>query len=221
MSDSRPNHRRKVSLATVIVLVLTTAVSTAVIAGHDFTDVPNSNQFHGSITWMADNEVTVGCNDAGTEFCPTDNVRRETMASFMRRFAQTFGAAGDQVTTTTSTVTIDSTTATEVASIAVTPKDEAYVTLNAHVQVEANINEEARFNAEIRRDSCSGTTVGSAGWRAEQDIGAFPHDTISVTGFDTVDVDTTYVLCVSKEAPGSGDGTVYRRGLIGNWGPTA
>lgn len=220
MSDSRPNHRRKVSLATVIVLVLTTAVSTAVIAGHEFNDVPNSNQFHGSISWMADNEITVGCNEAGTEFCPTDNVRRETMASFMRRFAQTFGAAGDQVTDPGTPITIDSTTGTEVASITVTPKDEVTVTLNAHVQVEVDAAL-ARFTADIARGSCDGTVVGSAGWRHDSVPDAFHHNTISVTGFDTVDVDTTYVLCVSKFAPGQPDGIAYRRGLIGNWTPTA
>jgi len=220
VSDSQPKQRRKVSLVTVIVLVLTTAVSTAVIAGHEFNDVPNSNQFHGSISWMADNGITVGCNDAGTQFCPEDNVRRETMASFMRRFAQTFGAAGDQVTGTTSTVTIDSTTATEVASIEVTPKDEVNVTLNAHVQVEVDATT-ARFVAEIARGSCDGTVVGSAGWRHDDVPDAFHHNTIAVTGFDVVDSNTTYVLCVSKGAPGSADGTVFRRGLIGNWVPTA
>jgi len=220
MSEPRSLRNRRLSLTTVLVLVLTTAVSTAVIAQHDFNDVPNSNQFHGSISWMADNEITVGCNEAGDEFCPTDNVRRETMSSFMRRFAQTFGAAGDQVTTTTSTVTIDSTTGIEVASIAVTPKDEAYVTLNAHVQVEFD-DTSARFTADIARGSCEGTVVGSAGWRHDDVPDAFHHNTISVTGFDTVDADTTYVLCVSKGAPGAADGIVYRRGLIGNWGPTS
>jgi hypothetical protein len=223
MSDSRPHGGRKLSLTTVLVLILTLAVSTAVIAAHDFpADVPDSNQFHGSISWLADNEITVGCNPpANDAFCPTDNVRRQNMAAFMRRFAQTFGAAGDQVTTTGSTVSINSTTGTQVASIEVTPKAEATVTLNAHVQVEVDVNVEGRFVVEIARGSCSGTVVGSGGWRAHQDSGAFPHDTISVTGFDVVSANTTYVLCVSKGAPGSADGTVYRRGLVGNWAPTA
>lgn len=220
MSDSRPNYRRKVSLVTVVVLMLTTAVSTAVIAGHEFNDVPNSNQFHGSISWMADNEITVGCNDEGDEFCPDDNVRRETMASFMRRFAQTFGAAGDQETGFGNPIVIDSTSGIEVASIEVTPKDEVSVTLNAHVQVEVDAAL-GRFAADIARGSCDGTVVGSASWRHDDVPDAFHHNTIAVTGFDVVDSNTTYVLCVSKFAPGQPDGTAYRRGLIGNWVPTA
>lgn len=50
MSDSRPTRSRKVSVVTDVVAVLVTAVSTAVIAGHEFNDVPESNQFHGSIS---------------------------------------------------------------------------------------------------------------------------------------------------------------------------
>ena len=222
MSESRSVRTRRLSLVTVVVLVLTTAVSTAVIATH-FDDVPASNQFNGSIHWMADNEITVGCNDEGTEFCPDDNVRRETMSSFMRRFAQTFGAASEQVTTAAAAtnVTVDSTTGIEVASISVTPKAEANVTLDAHVQLEVDTAVEGRFVVEIARDTCDGEVVGAGGWRGEQDEGAFPNDTISVTGFDVVTEDTTYVLCVSKGAPGSADGTAIRRGLVANWAPTA
>lgn len=222
MSDSRPPRSRNVSLVTVIVLVLTTAVSTAVIAGHDFPgDVPESNQFHGSISWLADNEITVGCNPpANDRFCPDDDVRREQMAAFMRRFAQTFGADGDQVTGTGSPVTVGSTSGTEVASIEVTPKDEVTVTLNAHVQVEVD-DTLARFVADIARGSCGGPVVGSAAWRHDDVPDAFHHDTISVTGFDVVNSDTTYVLCVRKAVGTHPDGTVFRRGLIGSWLPTS
>lgn len=223
MSDSRPNHRRKVSLVTVVVLVLTTAVSTAVIAGHDFPgDVPESNQFHGSISWLADNEITVGCNPPDNdEFCPDDDVRREQMAAFMRRFAQTFGADGDQVTDAGSPVTIDSTSGIQVASIDVTPKDEVTVTLDAHVQVEVDNADPIRFIADIARGSCDGTVVGSAGWRHDDITPAFHHNTISVTGFDVVSADTTYVLCVRKAVGTHPDGTIFRRGLIGSWLPTS
>ena len=53
-----------------------------------FTDVPNSNIFHGDISWLADAGVTLGCNPpANDAFCPGDNVTREQMAAFMRRLA--------------------------------------------------------------------------------------------------------------------------------------
>lgn len=50
--------------------------------------MPDSNIFHDDIAWLADAEVTKGCNPpANDEFCPGDNVRRETMAAFMHRLA--------------------------------------------------------------------------------------------------------------------------------------
>jgi hypothetical protein len=67
-------------------VVLTLALPLAVFASHQFTDVPDSNQFHNSIDWMKDNNITVGCNPpANTRYCPSDNVTRGQMAAFMKR----------------------------------------------------------------------------------------------------------------------------------------
>jgi hypothetical protein len=64
-------------------------IPAAVYASHQFTDVPNSNQFHTAIGWMKDNNITVGCNPpANTRYCPDDNVTREQMAAFMKRLAE-------------------------------------------------------------------------------------------------------------------------------------
>lgn len=224
MSDSRSPMNRKLSLTTVLVLVLTTAVSTAVIASHQFTDVPDSNQFHGSISWLADNEITVGCNPpANDEFCPSANVRRETMASFMRRFAQTYGAVGDGVFDFSSTVTIDDAASYEVASVEVTPKAEANVVLNAHVSLTQPTSTEGRYNIAIRAGSCSGETVGIARWRPNVNTeAAFHGDTISLTGHHVTSTDTTYVLCVEHgEGGGHPDVTANMRGLTATWAPTA
>ena len=61
----------------------------AVFASHQFNDVPNSNIFHTGISWMKDNNITVGCNPpANTNYCPDDNVTRGQMATFMKRFAE-------------------------------------------------------------------------------------------------------------------------------------
>jgi hypothetical protein len=64
-------------------------IPAAVYASHQFTDVPDSNQFHNSIDWMKDNNITVGCNPpANTRYCPSDNVTRGQMAAFMKRLAE-------------------------------------------------------------------------------------------------------------------------------------
>lgn len=54
-----------------------------------------SNIFHDDIAWLADADVTRGCNPpANTEFCPSDEVTREQMAAFMRRLAENRVDAG-------------------------------------------------------------------------------------------------------------------------------
>jgi hypothetical protein len=63
-------------------------VPVAVFASHQFNDVPDSHIFHTGITWMKDNNITVGCNAAGTNYCPEDNVTRGEMATFMKRLAE-------------------------------------------------------------------------------------------------------------------------------------
>src|SRR5690606_25139077 len=60
----------------------------AVIAADKFDDVPDSNIFHDDIAWLADADVTRGCNPPdNTQFCPDDNVTRGQMAAFMNRLA--------------------------------------------------------------------------------------------------------------------------------------
>lgn len=77
---------------TVGVTALIVAPLTA-MASHSFGDVPDSNTFHEDIAWLADAEVTKGCNPpANTEFCPDDFVTREQMSAFMRRLAKYMGA---------------------------------------------------------------------------------------------------------------------------------
>jgi hypothetical protein len=69
-----------------VVAVLVVVIPAAAWAGHQFTDVPNSNTFHGDIDWMSDNGVTKGCNPpTNNQYCPDDFVTREQMAAFMHR----------------------------------------------------------------------------------------------------------------------------------------
>lgn len=75
--------RRPLRLLMVITMVVALTVPTAVIASHLFSDVPNSNMFHGDISTLALSGVTAGCG--GSNFCPSTSVTREQMAAFLGR----------------------------------------------------------------------------------------------------------------------------------------
>ncbi len=216
MFQNRPRGIKRMSVVTTLALVLTTGLATAVVASNVFTDVPDSNQFHSSISWMSENEVTRGCNPPDNDqYCPDDDVSREQMAAFMRRLAQTQGTVGDQVTDASDQITIDSDAGIEVASIAVTPKAEANVSLNAHATIGASAASVGSY--EIRSDSCTGTLIANGTWQTGAADEAF---TFALTGTDVVSADTTYVLCVDREAA-SPDAFTSTRALTATWAPTA
>ena len=76
----RPALRR----ATIaIVFALAIALPAGVVAIHQFTDVPNSSPYHAAISALKNAGITTGCTV--TTFCPTDPVRRESMAAFLTR----------------------------------------------------------------------------------------------------------------------------------------
>jgi len=63
--------------------------------GNMFTDDDGSN-FEDDIEAMQAAGITLGCNAAGTEFCPNDNISRGQMAAFLSRaFKYTDVGAGD------------------------------------------------------------------------------------------------------------------------------
>jgi len=78
--------KRKIILIVVSALVLIIPL-TAYATTSLFTDVPDSSIFVEDINWMKTAGVTNGCNSAGTEYCPEDNVTRQQMAAFMHRLA--------------------------------------------------------------------------------------------------------------------------------------
>lgn len=83
-----PFRTRRVTIITVFVVALMT-IPTVLWAAHQFDDVPDSNIFHNDIDWLAQADVTRGCNPpANTQFCPGDEVTREQMAAFLRRLAE-------------------------------------------------------------------------------------------------------------------------------------
>jgi hypothetical protein len=199
------------------------AVPLTVVAAHTFDDVPDSNEFHGSITWMQENGVTVGCNPPdNTLFCPSDNVTREQMASFMRRFAQTQGSAGASVNDTGSNVATNGTALVELLSIDAAPKAEASVTLNAHVTLEKATSADGTYRVIIARDSCAGTALGTASWLGALNTEATSEvNTVSVTATDTVTGATSYVLCAAETVDASPAATASTRGLTATWVPTS
>lgn len=225
MPHARPRRLRNVSITTVIALVLTTAVSTVVIAAHTFpADVPDDNTFHEDIEWLAANDVTRGCNPPNNDaFCPDDPVTREQMSAFMRRFAGTFGTVGDEVTDLSSNVTVDSTTLVELATVTASPEANANVTFDAHLAVGVVAGTLAHFDVVIARDSCEGTVVGSTQWTVNDTLDTV--GTIALTGFDQI-ADTTderesvdYFLCAAKGTDTDLAGEVQQRGLTATWVP--
>lgn len=78
-------RRVRVAVLAASCLLLLPAVA---IAASGFTDVPASNVHLADIEWLADADVTKGCNPPDNDrFCPDDNVTRAQMASFLRRLA--------------------------------------------------------------------------------------------------------------------------------------
>lgn len=83
-----PDRRRRLTAFAVVMAVLI-VTPLAVIASDRFEDVSDSNIFHDDIGWLADAEVTLGCNPPDNDqFCPSENVTRQQMAAFMRRLAE-------------------------------------------------------------------------------------------------------------------------------------
>lgn len=75
-------NRRRVA---VLLVAISLAAPAVVLASHRFTDVPDSNTFHGQISVLADSGITKGCNLAQTMYCPAQDVRRDAMAGFLTR----------------------------------------------------------------------------------------------------------------------------------------
>jgi hypothetical protein len=73
--------------AIIIAVALLLIIPTTAIAQSLFNDVAPGSTHEPGIGFMKDSGVTVGCNAAGTEYCPSDAVTREQMATFMYRLS--------------------------------------------------------------------------------------------------------------------------------------
>src|SRR5690606_7321248 len=85
----KSNGHRSTSAAFAVAVFLLAVTPLAVVAADRFTDVGDDNVFHDDIKWLADADVTRGCNPpSNTRYCSKDSVTREQMAAFMRRLAE-------------------------------------------------------------------------------------------------------------------------------------
>jgi hypothetical protein len=94
---ARPRrHRRTLAIAAALLAIAAIAVPVGVFANHQFTDVPTSNTFHGSIAKLKIAGITAGCSS--TKYCPNDAVTRGQMAAFLNRAAPRGGSFKDTET---------------------------------------------------------------------------------------------------------------------------
>jgi hypothetical protein len=105
-----PRRSRRLAIA-VVALATLLLVPVGVFAGHQFTDVPNSQTFHTSISKARGAGFTAGCT--ATTFCPDAPVTRGQMAAFLVRAAGR--ASSDNIAGATVTVAAGEVTVAETA----------------------------------------------------------------------------------------------------------
>jgi len=81
---TRRRNLSRLGVILVLALVMASLAGVAGAATDHFTD-DNGNIHEANINYIADLGVTVGCNAAGTLYCPGGDVTRAEMASFLAR----------------------------------------------------------------------------------------------------------------------------------------
>ena len=159
-------RRALVALVTALIVAPVTA-----FAAHNFTDVPETNIFHGDIEWMADAGVTKGCNPpANDKFCPKDAVTRETLSAFLHRLAvnqvvdadKVDGLDGEDLSNTAVNRKFDDVrmqadvTTTEIAELSITTPSRGGLTIWATVSPEIHTTTAfATLWVQVDNDSCT------------------------------------------------------------------
>jgi hypothetical protein len=132
-----PPASRSARLGLVALAALVVALPTA-WASHTFGDVLNTSPHHDDVPALAEAGITAGCNPpANTAYCPDAAVRRDQMASFLRRGLGR--AASDAFTASPTPTTYD----TPVGAIPITPGlasgarpgAAGFVTVNAQITI--------------------------------------------------------------------------------------
>jgi hypothetical protein len=78
-----PRWLARATVATVLLGAV--AVPTTVWASHQYTDVATQSSYHDEIEAVTDAGITKGC--AAGQFCPTDFIRRDHLATWLTRTA--------------------------------------------------------------------------------------------------------------------------------------
>lgn len=186
-------------------------------ASHEFTDVPDSNPFHGDISAVKGAGITSGktCTVPGTPptFCPSEGISREAMSAFVHRG---LGRAG----TGAGTAIVSDATDTDVAVITISVGGVAggtqFVVLNAGLSGEIEPADggcpcETAFR--ITQDGVGGIT----------NFGFFTNTLNFASGFNTSGGGVTTVVAVPSATTQTfrlqaqvdgGTGSVLMRGNI-------
>ncbi len=181
---------RWVRLALVILATAVVAFPAGALASHQFSDVPDSNIFHNDISAVKNAGVTLGCNAAGTLYCPSDYVTREQMAAFMNRLGA-LDPAKTPVVRAASAVDSDKVDGRHASDL---------VAAGFHITRDGSNNPvvEDWFN---NVNGVAPTITGSAG-DYDIDVGFATATKFAVCSVDTNFVDTRDALCTIS-TPGS------------------
>jgi len=116
-----------------------------------------------------------------------------------------------------SSITINATTAFEILSFTIDDPGTFNVSLTAHLVAEINGDGSGRYEFNIARGSVSGPSVGRGWWRPGSSAG-FYAVTIAFNGIDTdVSGPVTYYLVGKKFDSGAKDALVFISGLNAIW----
>ena len=124
--SSTPRTRVRIGLVLAVIGIMV-VVPTAVWASHAFSDVPDTDWAHDEIAWLAEKELTHGCED-GTMFCPDDFVSRRELAVITHREHQNLDVRHEPVN---KAVVLAAGIDTRVATVQITaPLDGGFVSVS-------------------------------------------------------------------------------------------
>lgn len=234
MSHREPRRKRALIVGVALAALLT--VPAVGYAAHKFTDVPDSNVFHDDIAWLADAEVTKGCNPpANTEFCPSDNVTREQMAAFMRRFASYLDAEdgtpaeadnattvggltpdeiaqgfGDTVTAG-AVATLDFQQNVELEQIKIDAPSDGYALVIGSASVLANVDSTSLFWLQLDNETCNNNVswTTSIGFAYESTASGARGATTSMQGIVALSEGSHTLTLCGREYVSGNDPGVY------------
>ena len=79
-----------IAAACALALIAASASAGAAFQRARFGDVPTDHYAYDAVEWAAETGITTGCGD-GTNFCPTKNLNRAHMVTFLKRYHDKFG----------------------------------------------------------------------------------------------------------------------------------